>query len=335
MRGKDQARNSHRFAPAREQLQIKMQYLDDALRILGPEIKKDEKLKPVQEMCNENLNKARDLLKKQVLPTNLAWSYLHQVDEDLLLLVPCEQLLGRAVDIKTEFDLNITEKAVRSAWIGESGKITEIIKKKNKVDTEERYVLREGLRTLNNQTDREFRKLSVNTLVAVISGIALGVATVAAILAYTFLIDAVSGLAGDPSRRTFGLLVTMGVIGSYLSNLLSKADFLYVQGGPSWRYFLYHLLVRPALGGFAAVFIYLLEKTKLLFSIGPDDGGTAHLLAVKATGAQAVYVYLVLAIISGFAAEKLLRTMMDRILRKLEQKAEKTKQTPSPGETGG
>jgi hypothetical protein len=43
-------------------------------------------------------------------------------------------------------------------------------------------------------------------------------------------------------------------------------------------------------------------------------------------GADGVgYVYMVLAIVSGFAADKLLRDMFDSVLRKLEQKAEKTK----------
>jgi len=39
------------------------------------------------------------------------------------------------------------------------------------------------------------------------------------------------------------------------------------------------------------------------------------------------YVYAVLAIVSGFAADKILRSMIDGVLRRLEQKAEKTKDT--------
>lgn len=37
------------------------------------------------------------------------------------------------------------------------------------------------------------------------------------------------------------------------------------------------------------------------------------------------YVYAVLAIVSGFAADKILRSMIDGVLKRLEQKAEKTK----------
>jgi len=36
-------------------------------------------------------------------------------------------------------------------------------------------------------------------------------------------------------------------------------------------------------------------------------------------------VYAVLAIVSGFAADKVLRNMIDTVLKRLEQKAEKTK----------
>ncbi len=43
-----------------------------------------------------------------------------------------------------------------------------------------------------------------------------------------------------------------------------------------------------------------------------------------------------LAIISGFAADKVLRNTIDNVLKKLEQKAEKTKDTAKPeGKTTG
>jgi hypothetical protein len=40
-----------------------------------------------------------------------------------------------------------------------------------------------------------------------------------------------------------------------------------------------------------------------------------------------VTVYGVLAVASAFAADKILRSMFDKVLKKLEQKAEKTKDT--------
>ena len=40
------------------------------------------------------------------------------------------------------------------------------------------------------------------------------------------------------------------------------------------------------------------------------------------------YVYAVLAIVSAFAADKVLRNTIDSVLRRIAQQAEKTKETP-------
>jgi hypothetical protein len=53
---------------------------------------------------------------------------------------------------------------------------------------------------------------------------------------------------------------------------LTKQNFLYVRGGPFWRYFLHNLFSKPVMSAFAAVFIYVLEKSKLIFSINIQPG---------------------------------------------------------------
>ena len=172
---------------------------------------------------------------------------------------------------------------------------------------------RDFLKCLMQTLEKRFWILSMNTLIAVVSGILLGVLMVFVLLPQPLRVSGVSCLFNYPTWRSYAILMILGLIGSYLSNLLSKSDFLFVRGGPFWRYFLYHLLARPILGSFAAVFIFWLEKTDLLFSIDPQK--------------QVGYIYIILAVVSGFAAEKIFRTMIDRILKKLEQNAEKTKQS--------
>jgi len=103
-----------------------------------------------------------------------------------------------------------------------------------------------------------------------------------------------------------------------------------VRGGPFWRYLLHNLLSKPLMSAFAAVFIYGVEKSKLIFSISRIDTSSASnaaskIISINVTEKSEGYAYAVLAIVSGFAADKILRSMIDGVLKRLEQKAEKTK----------
>lgn len=59
---------------------------------------------------------------------HLIWNLLHRVDEHMILLMPQDELYARAIDVKTAFDLTITEKKVREDVLGEKGKLTSAIK---------------------------------------------------------------------------------------------------------------------------------------------------------------------------------------------------------------
>jgi hypothetical protein len=84
------------------------------------------------------------------------------------------------------------------------------------------------------------------------------------------------------------------------------------------------------ISAFAAVFIYGVEKSKLIFSISSIDtkgasNAVSKIISLNVTKESEGYVYAVLAIVSGFAADKILRSMIDGVLKRLEQKAEKAK----------
>jgi hypothetical protein len=319
--------------PARHRLRSKCQYLEDAVN--AAEATAGTGLKPIVSACRRNLVTAKALLDKFIPRANAAWSYLHRIDEDLLLLMPEAQLQSRAIDIKCAVELNIAAGAVREAWIGDHGRLRQAIEKllDGKGDLtlpEIREILREALRTANEQIDRGFWALSMNTRIAAGSGLLLGAAMLLALFPQWLGICWLNSLAGNLS-----LIMVLGLIGSYVSNLLTRSNFLLIRGGAFWIFVLYHLVVRPILGSFAAVFIYFLEKARLLFSLVDSGAAAASLLLSTSEGnRQATYLYLILAVVSGFAAEKLLRSMMDRILKLLEEKAEKTKQNPGSSASG-
>jgi len=74
------------------------------------------------------------------------------------------------------------------------------------------------------------------------------------------------------------------------------------------------------------------ERSKIIFSIGAQENGanaskSAQIITLNVGAEYVGYVYAVLVIVSGFAADKILRDMIDGVLKKLEQKAEKTKES--------
>ncbi len=93
------------------------------------------------------------------------------------------------------------------------------------------------------------------------------------------------------------------------------------------RCVLHNLFSKPVMSAFAAVFMFGLEKTKLIFSIGNQTTLTrlTEIITINVSQEYRGYAYAVLAIVSAFSADKILRSMFDKVLKKLEQKAEKTK----------
>lgn len=323
--------------PAKERLWGKIRDIEESLSIL-----EKKGLKALQEeilqSCRDDVEDAKAYMENKWWKgshPHLIWEFLHRVDENIVLLFPDSELYGKAADIKTYFDLNIKEEKIRSDWIGEKGKLTEAIKEiKNERDIEKnRYVVKDALRVVNEQMDRTFWMLSMNTMTSVLSGVLLG------FWMYIFWYACFTsrlGTLGSTAKEDYIPLAILGLMGAYLSNLVTKEDFLFVRGGPFWRYVIHYLISKPVLSSFTAIFIYIIEKSKLIFSISPVvakiSGGTAkpavqQIITISVDKEATGYVYAILAIASGFAADKVLRSMIDRVLKRLEEKAEKTKET--------
>jgi len=325
--------------PATERLLSKMTNLEEMLEGFQAQNLSHEQ-KHIVNICNTYLAKARGYTDRPLLNAkfpffrgrhpHLVWELLHRVDEYFILLIKDEELYSRAIDVKVSFKLNIKEEKIRDEWIGEKGKLIgalDQIKKRENME-ESRYAVRDALKLVNEQMDRTFWQLSMNTLTSVWSAIILGGLMVLAWFFYPT--GTLQSLGAGAFRITFVTLIALGLMGAYLSNLMTKEDFIYVRGGPFWRYLLHNLFSKPLMSAFAAVFIFGVEKSKLIFSINPisdTSKTTLQIITLNVTKESEGYVYAVLAIVSGFAADKILRSMIDGVLRRLEQKAEKTKDT--------
>lgn len=281
--------------------------------------------------CKTYLEEAKNLLERPLKYSifgsrhpHLVWELLHRVDEYLLLLIRKEELKTAALEIRNSCDLNIKEEKTRARWIGDKGKLNEAVGHidKGNDDIEDRYVLKGALKLVNEQMDRTFWQLSANTLTSVWSGALLGLVIV---LAWAFHPqNALFSLDKGGLTQHFWTLFGLGLMGAYLSNLMTKDDFLYLRGGPYWRYFFHNLFSKPVMSAFAAIFVYLLARTELIFSIGSSSSGS-KIFYINVKENFVGYAYAILAIVSGFAADKILKNMIDSVLKKLEQKAEKIK----------
>jgi hypothetical protein len=321
-------------------------------KITNLEVSLDEfearQLAPDQEravgICKVYLGKARGFLDRPAFGPkfpffsrkhpHLVWELLHRVDEQFVLLMTPEEFAGKAVEVKTAFDLNITEEKSRADWIGPKGRLIAVIDAVNKGNAAaaDRAAVKEALQLVNEQMDRSFWQLSANTLTSVWSAMILGALLLLAWLNAAG--DELKGLAQGDLGAHYKTLIVLGLMGAYVSNVLTREDFLYVRGGPFYRYWLHHLLAKPLMSAFAALFVFVLEKSKLLFAIvtstsAGSQGAATQLITFNVGAADAGYVYAVLAIVSGFAADKVLRSTFDSVLKRMERRAEKTKDSGS------
>ena len=315
------------IAPSKESLMEKIMGIEESLSRYEKSGLDDDQ-KHMFEICRSYIQRAKEFMMRKPSHPHLIWNLLHRADEHLIFLMSRDELSARALDIRTTFDLTITEKKVREDVLGEKGKLTTAIK--NIHDTSKnleasRYLIRDSLQYLNENVDTNYWILSMNILMSVCSGVLLGLFMVLFFLGNAQCFHSTKEC---PDLAGFAIL---GLIGAYISNLITKENFLFVRGGPFWRYLLHNLLSRAILGAFSAVFIIILAKSKWIFSINPilPDGkiqpGLSNVLSINVNPDSINYVHIVLAIASGFAGEKLLRNMFDRVLKRLEEKAEKTK----------
>lgn len=326
--------------PATEKLLSKITNLEENLEGIKPQDLKPEQQHLVK-ICGTYLKTARGFLDRPILSwkfpfyesrhPHLIWEMLHRVDEYFILLIKDAEFYSQASDVKTAFDLNIKEDKIRDEWIGQNGKLKKALDDINAWTYKEeyRYVVKDALNLINEQMDRTFWQLSMNTLTSVWSGTLLGILMVLAWIFHNS--NALYSLNSGGLSNHYLTLIILGLLGSYLSNLMTNENFLYIQGAPYWRYFLHNLLSKPLMSGFAAVFIYILARSKLIFSITatpPADlpkAAVYQIINLNVPQEGVGYVYAILAIVSGYAADKVLRNMIDNVLKKLEQKAEKSK----------
>ncbi len=294
-------------------------------------------LTPMQECifdkCKKRIAEAHACLDRWIKRSYAFWGTIHDVDELLLLVTPPEQLLPQAVGIREDFKNRFQDKPELCwAWVGDKGLLTNLIERlENQVSDKNRpentqgtdqEILRNALHMINNQTDYGFWQLNMNVLVQVLSAVILASAVIPAIILFLK-----TGIPNQVTKTPGSFLVILaGIAGAMVSNI-SERDVTITVVGATRRYFLYYLVVKPIIGAFAAMFIYLLEKSGLLFKIvlGMTNAAESNppIQIVVENPEALVFVFAVIFVVSGYFGVKLLSSIFEDVIGKIFQNSEK------------
>ena len=348
----------------------------------------------ILDQCRQKLELARRCLDKPFGRWSFSfWEVIHEVDGLLLLVMPQHMLLPKALEIQHQFEQRVTSPVQCRLWLGADktcGPLPRCVRRLARMDDLAsepaaypplevdqlehcRHVLRGALEVVNQQVDKTFWQLSINVSIQVLST-ALLLALFIVAFNY-FPSNLVSQWPRGIVPQGMLLMSLAGAAGAILSNMLSKERFTVATGATS-RYFAYHLLAKPVIGGFAGLMLLFLEQSQLLLSVvvRPEAEPPAQVSAPAEAGARntaptpaepsepdappektesestrennpailhihvgsrqaAFYTLVALAIVAGFSADKLLNSVMDRVLRKLLGQSEKVLPPSAPAGT--
>jgi hypothetical protein len=311
--------------------------------------------------CRQKLAKARSCIEQRRVRPFLFWELIHEADELLLLVLPKDMLPARAVEVQAQFDKKIKDEALRKHWLGterEQGPLLKTVQRltrqhppEESLLPQDRSILQGALHVVNQQVNKGFWQLSMNVAVQVWSGLLLVVLFLLALfsalrsplpspLAWLQSLVEPSGVDRDPVIS----LVLLGAGGAIVSNMLSKESFVLSIGATN-RYLVYYVLIKPILGGFAALVVYLLERSALLFEVvirprpppysmppeGAPTSSEAVFQIVVDSDFKRLFILAVLAVATGFSAEKWLGGTMDKVLGRIFNRSEKNVSQTSSG----
>ncbi|MBN8468368.1 hypothetical protein JYJ95_17765 [Corallococcus exiguus] len=304
--------------------------------------------------CQEKLDAARWCLDKPTGRWSFSyWELIHEVDGLLLLVMPAPMLVPRALEVQQQFERRVTDSRAH-LWLGAdrtSGPLPRSVRQLTRgdgpgnaapppLDAEEsrycRSVLRGALDTVNQQVDKTFWQLSINVSLQIFSTLLL-----LAVFVISFVLlsrELIQTWPGELIPRGLLLVGFAGASGAIISNMLSKERFV-VATGATGRFFAYHLMVKPVIGAFAALMLLFLEQSRMLLSVDTRTGSTGvdpspALFHIVVSDNQAVFFTLMaLAVVAGWSADKLLGSIMDKVLGRLLGQSEKVLPPSSPAST--
>jgi hypothetical protein len=308
------------------------------------------------EQCRQQLQLAQDAIDRRGKRPFSFWEIIHEVDGLLLLVLPKAMLPSRALVLQQRFEAKIKDPIIQRLWLGAdrtSGPLPKASRLLNEAlasgpphvalpsldDTRLahcRHVLRGALGVLNDHVDRSFWQLSINVTIQILSTLLLMWIFLLALLIPILFPSVKAAIEGTSEFLPWGLIIcsVIGMGGAILSNMLSKERFV-VAMGATVRYFVYYLFVKPIIGAVAALLLVLLDQSGQILGVvvetSKDANNPALTPAVQInvdTPTAAFLVRTSLSLVAGFFADRVLSSVMDRVLGRLLKDSEKAPAPP-------
>ncbi|MGV1099798.1 hypothetical protein ACUUL3_10380 [Thiovibrio sp. JS02] len=284
--------------------------------------------------------------------TIAAWQLLHRVSEEMILLMSREELLGFGLRLKREISTMTMPEVIRKEWADLARVRLAALEDEHVAKAELRETRQLFLniyRSMNGIVDDQFWDLWVQKFLAVSYTVAL------ALLTALFL---VGERKGGPCLSLDKVLL-LGAMGGLMSGVFTGARES-MPKGHFWTPTLYYLLVRPLMGLLAALAVFWAVESQFLVAIEPPYPGIITTCEVrgrqdtpavpeiaaptptpattegevkvtpvtmKARAGREHYLYMLLFLCAGFAGDKLLKAIADRVTAKLISQAEKSKES--------
>jgi len=323
------------------------------LVLLEERFKDDGENKKRLRFCMDKLDEAEAAITKFKLfkKVFLAWDLLHQVCEELILLLNPEELAAEGEKLALDLKLSSLPESLQSGWIT---KINEALKRLEKPAPSEgdiqfaRQTIKIALNTLNSQTDTLFWDIWTNKLASLIYTLSL----IVGIVVFVYLYSRPSGF-----RLCISNVLLLGTLGGVASGIMS-AEPQYIAKGHFWVSTIYYSLVRPAQGALAALIVFWMLQSQYLIKIEPplanksaafscyscpqamaqtvktdagikgeENKNANTLIILNAAKGKEIYLYLLILLMAGFSGDKILKTVSDKTFSKLYADADKTKGT--------
>lgn len=285
---------------------------------------------------------------------SLFWTLVHIVQQDLLQIAEPQYLLNQCEKLRGRLARCLRDRDMRRYWLGDgrdSGELERIHRslhwhvallsgetcRSTRHDTtvgaeltieECRCELREAMGRIFGPEEASTRQSAFNILIINFSAVLLAAVVVPALLLFVRAPHAHLTVTGS----LMGMFALFGAAGAYVSNMLKKEPFVALRG-PARRYMVMHLVTRPALSAFAGLLFGIIIASHLVFDFHvPSDGAWSGQLGaitipVRNTQAQ-LFAYSAFAIAAGFASDKLLRSLLGTLVKRLESRVVPGEQRP-------
>lgn len=305
-----------------------------------------EKLRMVESCCRKLAMIEASVLRRGCSrKVFMAWSLVHQLDEELFLFMEPEELLAEGRNLLLEIQISSLPEVVRKDWSERLAKQLDRLEAEapeRKVVEQSRYLIRMALNALNSHVDTLFWDIWAKKFSGLIYTVLLlaGLATLGWLLV-------------RPGELTIGiaLVLLLGGMGGAASGVMSvmSAEPQYWAKGHFWVSTLYYSLVRPTQGALAAIIVFWMLQSPYLIQINPPLGQAVRatttssgppttvavaptaqpketLIVLNASQGNQHYLYFLLLLLAGFSGDKLLKSVSDKTLNRLFSAAEKTKE---------